>query len=224
MFTNQRITILGAGLFALLSWAQLHAETVYVSDQLVITLRSAPEQGAEIISHLRTGDALELLERPETGNFLRVRTAAGDTGWVLSQYVMPDPAARLRLPRLQENLSRSRAELAAAAARMDALEEELAEKTTALQQTTTALAQQSQELDEIREASAGALALDARNSELTQTLQAARSEVRALQLDNAQLQSQSRRQWFLTGAGVLSGGIIFGWILARLIRRKRWEW
>ena len=71
------------------------AETAYVGDQLVITVRAEPAGGAEALGYLSTGDAVEVLER--TDGYIRVQTADGVVGWVMAQYLALEPAARQRL-------------------------------------------------------------------------------------------------------------------------------
>ena len=60
------------------------AETRYVSDVLVINLRDAPSSGGTNLAHLKTGESFEVLGAQ--GNYLRVRTPAGEEGWVRQQY------------------------------------------------------------------------------------------------------------------------------------------
>ena len=47
------------------------AETRYISDQLVVSLRTSPQNG-EIIKYLRTDNAVEVIE--EVGDFIKVQT------------------------------------------------------------------------------------------------------------------------------------------------------
>jgi SH3 domain protein len=65
--------------------APVHAKTQYVSDQIVITMRSGQGEEFRIIKHLRTGTPLEVLA--EDGPFLRVRTKDGTKGWVRKRYI-----------------------------------------------------------------------------------------------------------------------------------------
>ena len=61
------------------------AETQYVSDQLIITLREGKGNEYKIIKTLKAGTPLEIIEENE--RYLKVRTESGSEGWVLKQYV-----------------------------------------------------------------------------------------------------------------------------------------
>lgn len=61
------------------------AETMYVVDELVITLRQGMSNKHKILKTLKTGTALEVLE--EVDSYLRVRTEDGTEGYVLRQYI-----------------------------------------------------------------------------------------------------------------------------------------
>ena len=61
------------------------ADTQYVSDELVITLREGMGSEFKIVRMLKTGAPLEVIEESEL--YLKVRTKSGLEGWVLKQYV-----------------------------------------------------------------------------------------------------------------------------------------
>ena len=95
------------------------AETLYVIEQLVVSVNSTPDSSGERIASVRSGDALEVLER--SGDELRVRTAGGREGWIRASYLSAEEPLRPRLAqrtaevaRLKEDLSRLQAQLDAA--------------------------------------------------------------------------------------------------------------
>ena len=73
----------------------------------------------------------------------------------------------------------------------------------------------------LEEASAQAAELVGQNAQLQQQVQALQAQVDGLRDEAAQLRRQDRRRWFLTGAGVLAGGIVLGLILPLLRPRRR---
>jgi len=90
------------------------AETLYVSDRLVIGLRSDITDSATIVRSVETGTALEVLERH--GTRARVRGADGIEGWVEERYLSAQPPIRARAAELEGEIKRLRA----AAARVPA--------------------------------------------------------------------------------------------------------
>lgn len=73
----------------------------------------------------------------------------------------------------------------------------------------------------LEEAAAQAVELVGQNAQLQQQVQALQAQVDGLRDEAAQLRRQDRRRWFLTGAGVLAGGVVLGLILPLLRPRRR---
>jgi len=204
----------------LLFAATAAAETRYVDDQLVITLRTGQATTFQILKTLPSGTPLELLQ--EEGKYSRVRTQDGTEGWVLSQYLSAEPVARdllaraeQRLERLERDKRELQQQLATLGKERDTLEREHSDAATqadSLQQELTAL----------RKTAARPIELAQENRELKNSLGELQQQNRLLEADNQRLQDRSQRDWFLTGAGVLGGGIFLGLVLP-LLRRKRKE-
>ena len=97
----------------------VRAENLYVIEQLVVSVSSAPDGSGERIASVRSGDALEVLER--SGDEVHVRTGSGREGWIRASYLSAEEPLRPRLAqrtaevaRLKEDVSRLQAQLAAA--------------------------------------------------------------------------------------------------------------
>lgn len=101
MIRNFKIILLIALLTALT--APAYAKMQYVSDQLVITLRSGQGEEFRIIKHLSTGTPLEVLA--EDGPFLRVRTRDGTEGWVRKRYITSEAPKATVIAGLKKELS-----------------------------------------------------------------------------------------------------------------------
>lgn len=64
-------------------------ETRYISDQLIINLRSSIEKPYKTVTSLKTDDKLEVLEAK--GSYVKVHTEEGDEGWIAAQYLISSP-------------------------------------------------------------------------------------------------------------------------------------
>ena len=95
-------------LLILLPVAHADAQTVWVSDQFEVMLRTGPSTNNAIERMLPSGTALEVMERDEEAGYARVRTAAGTEGWVLTRYLMNEPSAREQLGTLTSRLTNAR--------------------------------------------------------------------------------------------------------------------
>ena len=106
-------------LAALLALATAHAETLYVVEQLVVNVNSAPDASGERIATVKSGEGVELLERQ--GEQVHVRLAGGREGWIRAGYLSAAAPLRVQLAqrdaevaRLQEELKRLAAQPAVA--------------------------------------------------------------------------------------------------------------
>lgn len=82
-------------LAALAISAPAFAETAYVTDQLRLGLYEASGDGGQRLRLLRSGDALEVLERQ--GPYAQVRTEDGVVGWVKAGFIVTEKPAVLQV-------------------------------------------------------------------------------------------------------------------------------
>ena len=219
--TRQSIATVRAALLAALLAAStaLRSETLYVSDQFEVPLRTGETTEHAILRMLPTGTAVELLETDKDKGYSRVRTASGIEGYMLSRYLMPEAAARDQLTELRTRLSSASDEQGGLSRQVDQLGQQL----TAAQRTITELTaerdQAGTELDHVKSVSAKALELDERNKQLAQQVAAGEQRIRELSADNETLRRNSSRDWFLAGGGL----VIFSMLLGILLTRVRWR-
>jgi hypothetical protein len=97
------------------------AQTQYVVEQVVVAVTSSPDGAGERIAQIKSGDAVEVLERQ--GEEAQVRLAGGQEGWVRASYLSAEPPLRgqlaersTQLAALTQEVTRLKAELAAAQA------------------------------------------------------------------------------------------------------------
>ena len=78
------------------------AETGYVSDMLILSLREGPGRQYNILNTLRSNTAVEILEKQ--GNYFKVKTEPGDVGWVERRYITPEIPKTITIERLQKKM------------------------------------------------------------------------------------------------------------------------
>jgi Bacterial SH3 domain len=95
------------------------AETLYVVEQLIVNVNSAPDASGERIATVKSGEGVEALERVR--DQVHVKLAGGQDGWIRASYLSADEPLRPRLAertaevaRLKEDVSRLQAQLEAA--------------------------------------------------------------------------------------------------------------
>ena len=212
-------------LLLLLPVAQAGAQSVWVSDQFEVMLRTGPSTSNAIERMLPSGTQLEVIERDDAAGSARVRTNAGTEGWVLTRYLMSEPSAREQLTRLTAELSKTADQGSSLTSQLNSVKLEMATATRKIEQLEREKQQVERELAEIKRTAANVLAIDSQNKALRDQLAPAEIEVDTLEQQNRSLSSQTTRYWFMTGALVLVVGMILGIWLPRIRwqRRSRYD-
>jgi SH3 domain protein len=200
-------------------------ETVWVSDQFEVMLRTGPSTTNAIERMLSSGTELEFIEEDAETGYSRVMTRGGTEGWVLSRYLMSEPAAREQLATLTQQLTDASAEGASMGSQLEGIRNEHEAAKVRIEELERDKADMQAEIDKIRRTAANVLAIDKQNMNLQQQLTDAEITVSILEQENDQLSSRTTRNWFITGALVLFGGVLLGLLLPRLSwsRRSRYD-
>jgi SH3 domain protein len=211
-------------LFAAAAAAQAQ-QTLYVSDELVITVRTGPSTKNAIVKTIRTGDAVQKLGENDAGDYYRVRVLSdGTEGWALSQYLTTNRAAKDRLADAQRQLSAAQDRVKDLQSKVSDLSGRVDSTQAALDKTTTQNKTLSQQLADIRSASAHALDLRNQNQTLRRRVADLNQTVDTLTMQTKELASRSRQNWFVVGAAVLFGGIVIGLVAPTLRKRRSSGW
>jgi Bacterial SH3 domain len=115
----RRAPVRAAALGLALATAGAHGAALYVIEQVVVNVNSAPDASGERIATVKSGERVEVLERVR--DQVHVRLADGKDGWIRASYLSADEPLRARLAQrdqqltqLEQDVSRLQAQLAAA--------------------------------------------------------------------------------------------------------------
>lgn len=200
------------------------AQTLYVTDELVITVRTGPSTQNAIIQNLNSGDSVTVLEETDDGDYVRVRTDSGEEGWALRRYLISEPIARSQLAAAERNLAQARNRVTELETIVADLSEQLDTVTQRMQEAETAATTLNTELVDVRSVSANALTIRDRNESLRRRVNELDQLVDELTVQNTALGSRATREWFVVGAGVLTTGIVLGLVIPTLRRKRRTNW
>jgi SH3 domain protein len=84
------------------------AETLYVTDSLRLALYASEDMSDRPLANLTSGAPVQVLDR--SASLARVRTPAGEEGWVKATYLVPEKPARTRVAELEAELAGLRSE------------------------------------------------------------------------------------------------------------------
>ncbi len=198
-----------------------YGEPVWVSDQFEVMLRTGPSTNNAIELMVSSGTELEFLEEDAESGYSRVMTSGGTEGWVLSRYLMAESGAREQLMTITQQLTNAEAEGTSMGSQLGDIRREYEAAQRRISELERDKAEMQTELDKIRRTAANVLAIDNQNMSLQQKLAAAETTMSVLEQENYELGSQSMRNWFISGALVLFGGLVLGLILPKVRWTKR---
>ena len=201
------------------------AQSMWVSDQFEVMLRTGPSTSNAIERMLPSGTALEIIERDDEAGYARVRTAAGTEGWVLTRYLMTEPSAREQLATLTNRLTSANSEGTSLSSQLDAVRGEYDAASRKISSLEADKRRLEQELAGIKRTAANVLSIDTQNKDLREQLASAEIRAATLEQQNRELSGRTTRYWFMTGALVLVVGMVLGIWLPRIRwqRRSRYD-
>ncbi|MBW6508893.1 MAG: TIGR04211 family SH3 domain-containing protein [Desulfuromonadales bacterium] len=213
-------TILVTGLLSAGLVTTAIADTRYISDSLVVTLRNNTSNDHQVLERLSSNTPVTFLA--EQGNFYQVRTPKGNEGFILKQYVTADVPKTLIIEQLQARIAALEADYNQLQARYNRLQQGNEDSTQntdlvlQLEEARTNLKQLTEQYESLRESSADVLTLYENNQLLEEQNQSLTREVLILREENSSFHRSNMIQWFLAGAGVFLGG----WFIGKVSRQK----
>ena len=209
------------------------AETRYISDQLVVSVRAQPQNGSETIVYLKTDTPVEVLEVGE--QYIHVKTTNGEVGYIQKSYLTeqtPKATVINRLTRENEGLQERVRELEKQYREVFAKGDEaqkkvlsdlensriqIAELDKALRKSETELAERTRAYETLKKNAGNIIEITAERDQLRISHEELTTAVTNLDEERKELLKKETIQWFLTGAGVL----FLGWVIGKFSRSRR---
>jgi len=184
------------------------AETVYVSENFEITMRTGPGTERKIISLVESGKALEMVERGDEWSL--VRTASGKEGWVLNRYLTSSQPSAMVLERVRQDYDVLSAKYDDLKEKFQALEAQKKVADADLSQNSQDLSELSQAYENLKKESADFLKLKKQYEKTAADLEAERNRSAELDTENMQMKRNRIIQWVWTGGGIMLLGFFLG--------------
>jgi len=194
---------------------------VYITDQVDIPIRSDKAFGNNIIRSLPSGTELSILQITDDNTWAQIKYE-NTVGWIIASYLSKDPPAREELKKLKRNYNANKLLIS----KFQDEKEELEKKLVSLKKENADLVVQSSksqaEKVHIEQIYQDALKLEHENERLIQVTLQLKTELQLAE-NNTQIEKDtSSRNWFIVGALVLFFGIMIGYIVPGLVKRRRY--
>ncbi|OUR69458.1 hypothetical protein A9Q73_02090 [Bermanella sp. 47_1433_sub80_T6] len=217
----KRITIF---LLSLLVIFPVLAEKRYVSDVLIINLRTGPGNDFRILKGLKSGTHLEFLEEDIDKKFSKVKTDKGLEGWVPTRFMLKEPISFEKLILAQRELDKTKQDLSELQAKYSASKKQLATNKRDNKSLSKDKKKQAKELAHIKKVSANAINLDSKNQQLMEQGEQLKITVDTLRADNERLQSSKDLNYILLGGLLILLGLFLGWLLPKISGKRADGW
>lgn len=211
----------------------VYAETQYVSDKLIITMRTGMGDEYKIIKTLKTGTPVVVIE--ETDLYYKVETEDGGEGWVLKRYITTETPKKIIISRLKdeiigmkkgiEKVNRERDTVKKDLKSVDSihkevvreLEQSLKKKNDQTNNITNRFQEMTNKYNKLVEDSGDVVSIVGERDMLNEENAKLSTDRSDLLKENERLSNRNNIFWFLIGGGVF----FIGWIVGKISRKKR---
>lgn len=210
-------------LFATCNYS-LAATQNYITDEFEVTLRSGTSTTNEILSLLKSGQAVTLVEQDLVSGYSLVITEAGIQGYVLNRYLVSLPSAKQRLEALQLSAADQVQANLSLEAEVEGLQSRLSTQQSDNKRLEQALLASQKELDRVKAAAESTLQVIENNSTLEASLGELQEQNSNLSEENAALQDSTQLDWLIRGGGITLVAFLIGILVTRIRWRKQESW
>lgn len=200
------------------------ATTVYVTDNLNLSLRSEENSRSKVLKLLPTGTPLTVIKENSATGFAHVRLDDGTEGYIPIRNTIKELPSRFQLETVSKNLAALQSENATLKAELSTLRESITPGTSLEQSLATERDQLSRELNELKKASANIIELKNERDQLQERVVNVERDLEQIKLENQSLKDSTKQDWFLYGGLLSLFGVILGFVLPKLSWRRKSSW
>ncbi len=211
-------------LCAMLLSSVVLAESLYITDQFEVTLRSGSSTSNSIIAMLKSGQKVKLLEQDVATKYSLVETEGGKKGYVLTRYLDIQPSGRERFDALKKQSEQLKDSITQLKQQLKEFKSTKQSDDQNISQLNQDLTQTQQMLEQLREDTSDTVRVLEQNENLKTRINVLESEKKILSDENAQYKDRTAMDWFIRGAGVALTAFLIGIIVTRIRWKKRDSW
>jgi SH3 domain protein len=216
--------ILSAFFILILTFGLAQAETVYVADDLNLSLRDSANINGKVLKSLPIGTPLTLIDKQSKGEFIHVRLIDGTEGYLKSRYTKKQAPALDPKDTGGKTLALLQSDNAALKTELTALKGSLTPGSSLEKSLATERDQLARELNELKKTAASSLQLKNERDELQERVVSIERDLQQYKLENQALKGTASQDWFLYGGLLSLVGVLLGFILPKLGWHRKSSW
>jgi len=169
---------------------------------------------------LKSGVAVDVLEVDKESGHSRVKISGGQEGWILTRYLTAEPPARTQLESLLKSMNQIENINVPVAEQLKTIKTEHENAKRLITQLESENKKLTEKLSSLKATAANVLEIEAENKQFREKLTDTQEQLNTLINESSEMEARKNRDWFITGASVLFGGLLLGLILPKFARRK----
>ena len=194
------------------------AENKYISDTVKVTMRTGPGNDRKIISLLKVGTQVEVVQPGD--DWTLVRLANGKEGWVINRFLTDKTPSDIELNLLKGKYEALRASASKMKETYNLLKAENEKLTTEFAVSRKKLQETTDDYEALKTDSKEFLKLQSKFKAASSKLAEQTKKAEKFENELTKLLWNQNIKWFLSGAGVLILGFIIGFSTKRQRRRS----
>lgn len=204
--------------------AETSGYTNYVTDSMEIPVRRGAGYKFKIQQMLKSGTAVKILKVDDEGWVNIEYTKGGETrtGWMPSSVLQNQPVAETRLQEQISKTNKVEEQYLAMKQELDTLTERHKTASEELSSIKQDNFEKNKELTHLKSVSRNAIALDEENQKIKLRLAELENQNAIMREQIDESDDVIKRQWFMTGAGVLVLGLLLGRFFRMPSKKRRW--
>jgi SH3 domain protein len=219
-----KIIIVRSFIILIVTFGSAQAETVYVTANLNLSLRSEESTRSKFLKGLPIGTPLTVIKENKKSGFTRVRLKDGMEGYIQTRNITKEPPI-LDLPETSSKIVESlQTENAALKTELAAVKKTITPGTTLEQSLATERDQLSRELGQLKKTASSSIQLKNERDELQERVVTVEQVLQQVKLENQALKETTNQDWFLYGGALSLAGVLLGFILPKLSWRRKSSW
>jgi len=195
-----------------------HAEKMYVTDVLRISVREGSGSDYKIIDVIESGHEVEVISTVD--EWAKVRLPNGKEGWLIAKYLTPKKSGGTDFRKLQEKEALLDKQDTVLKTENRQLRDELKKINLQLSESRQVLAVTADSFETLKKSSSNYIEIEKKYNEAGKKLSSQKKKIDYLEEENIRLSRQQNYIWLLTGAGILLVGFIIGYNARRDKRRS----
>ncbi|MBL7004249.1 MAG: TIGR04211 family SH3 domain-containing protein [Gammaproteobacteria bacterium] len=200
------------------------AETRYITDEFKVTLRTGSSTSNNIVSMLKSGQAVKVIEHDKVSKYSLVETNKGKQGYVLTRYLKSQPSGRELYAELKVKHEQQIEHISALEIELEALKQQNAQMNSEMKSLYNELSQTSKELEQLENKTRNTLEILNKNKIHLAVIEQLKIEKKILDEENAAYKDRTAMDWFIRGGAVSLIAFLIGIIVTRIRWKKRESW